>query len=191
MKRIVIFASGSGSNAENLIRYFAATDKARVEAVFCNRSTAGVIRRAEDLQVPVHLFSRQQLIDGEVAKLAQKYNPDLIVLAGFLLQIPDNFIADFPNKIVNIHPALLPKYGGAGMFGMHVHNAIVAARETETGITIHYVDENYDSGDIIAQYKVALSGSESSEQVAQKVQQLEQQYFPKVIEDLLNNNPRS
>lgn len=187
MKKIVVFASGSGTNAENIIKYFAESKIASVVSVFTNKADAKVIQRAENLQVPTLIFSKEELNDGNVLQNIKNLNPDLIVLAGFLLKLPEDIVAAFSNKIVNIHPALLPKYGGKGMYGMHIHRAIVANKEQETGITIHYVNENYDEGNIIFQEKFNLSGSESAEEIAEKIHELEQKHFPEIIASVLEN----
>lgn len=185
MKKIVIFASGSGTNAENIIKYFAKAETASVEAVFTNNPKAGVLERAKNYEMPTEVFSKEQLFESEVLHKLNEIQPDLIVLAGFLLKFPANIIAAYPNKIINIHPALLPKYGGKGMYGMHIHNAIIANKETETGITIHYVNENYDEGNIVFQQNIVLTGDETPKEVAHKIHQLEQKYFPTVIEEIL------
>jgi phosphoribosylglycinamide formyltransferase-1 len=185
MKKIVLFASGSGSNAENIIQYFRQNHVAEVVAVFCNNPKAKVIDRAQNHQVPVVVFSKEELAGESVLLKVHAFGPDLIVLAGFLLMFPINIIKAYPNKIINIHPALLPKYGGKGMYGMNVHRAILENNEIETGISIHYVDEHYDEGDIIFQAKVTLNGAETPEEIAQKVHILEHEHFPKVIEKLL------
>lgn len=185
MKRIVIFASGSGSNAANLISHFRTGGNATVSAVFCNNPNAGVVAKTEALGVPVVLFTKEEL-DGEAVLLKlQAFRPDLVVLAGFLLKFPDHIIGQFPRIIVNIHPALLPKYGGKGMYGMHVHRAVLANKEAETGITVHYVDGHYDNGDIIAQVRADVSGCASAEAIAARVQELEHAHFPGIIETLL------
>lgn len=188
MKQLVIFASGSGSNAENIIQYFQENGLARVVAVFSNKATAGVLDKAEKLGVETIVFSKEELVDGSVRDEVNKINPDLIVLAGFLLKFPENIIRDYPGKIINIHPALLPKYGGKGMYGMNVHRAILENKESETGITIHYVDAHYDEGDVIFQQTVKLDGSETCEEISEKVQKLEHEHFPMIIEQLLNGN---
>jgi phosphoribosylglycinamide formyltransferase-1 len=188
MKKIVLFASGSGSNAENIIQYFRQSHTAEVVAVFCNNPKAKVIGRAENHQVPVVVFSKEELSRESVLLKVHAFGPDLIVLAGFLLMFPMNIIKAYPNKIINIHPALLPKYGGKGMYGMNVHRAILENKEIETGISIHYVDEHYDEGDIIFQTKIPLDGSESPQEIAEKVHTLEHEHFPKVIEKLLTHN---
>ena len=187
MKNIVLFASGSGTNAENIIRHFQKSPAARVVALFCNNADAKVIDRARNLNVPTILFTKDVFAGTELLQQLNIFKPDLIVLAGFLLKFPTNIIETFPNRIINIHPALLPKFGGKGMYGMHVHRSVIQNKETETGITIHYVNENYDEGNIIFQGRVALTGTETCEQVAEKVHQLEQQHFPGVIEQLIRN----
>ena len=187
MIKIVIFASGSGTNAENIIRYFQATKSASVEAVFTNKADAQVIQRAEKYQVPSQVFTKNDLETGKVLQEINTIQPDLIVLAGFLLKFPESIVAAYPDKIINIHPALLPKYGGKGMYGMHVHRAVVENKESKTGITIHYVNENYDEGNIIFQKEVTVLISDTPEVVAAKIHELEQDHFPAVIEKLLTN----
>ncbi len=188
MKKIVIFASGSGTNAENIIRHFKNTKSATVVAVFSNSEKAKVLDRAEKLEVPSVVFSKEALSSDSVLGKLISFQPDLIVLAGFLLKFPQNIIEAYSDKIINIHPALLPKYGGKGMYGMNVHRAIVENKESETGITIHFVNENYDEGNIIFQKSIALSGTETPEEVASKIHELEQEHFPEVIEKLLTQN---
>ena len=185
MIKIVIFASGSGTNAENIIRYFQATKSASVEAVFTNKADAQVIQRAEKYQVPSQVFTKNDLETGKVLQEINAIQPDLIVLAGFLLKFPESIVAEYPDKIINIHPALLPKYGGKGMYGMHVHRAVVENKESKTGITIHYVNENYDEGNIIFQKEVTVLISDTPEVVAAKIHELEQDHFPVVIEKLI------
>lgn len=185
MKKIVIFASGSGTNAENIIKYFENREIATVVAVFSNNPNAKVIDRAIKFHLPAEIFSKDELNEGLVLQKINAIQPDLIVLAGFLLKFPESIVKSYPNKIINIHPALLPKYGGKGMYGMNVHRAVVENKEKETGITIHYVNENYDEGNIIFQKKVTLLVTDTPEVVAEKIYELEQKYFPKVIEDLL------
>lgn len=188
MKRILIFASGSGTNAKNIIEYFGTGMTGKVVAVFCNNSKAGVLEKAEKLNVPSVIFSKDELNSGKVLQEVQRFQPDLIVLAGFLLKFPDDLIESYPNSIINIHPALLPKYGGKGMYGMHVHKAVVENNEKETGITIHYVNENYDEGAIIFQKSVVVLSTDTPEVVAEKIHELEQRHFPVVIEKLLTSN---
>jgi phosphoribosylglycinamide formyltransferase 1 len=187
MMKIVLFASGSGTNAENIIRHFKATKTASVEAVFTNKADAQVIQRAEKYQVPSQVFSKNDLETGKVLQEINIIQPDLIVLAGFLLKFPETIVAAYSDKIINIHPALLPKYGGKGMYGMHVHQAVVENKESKTGITIHYVNENYDEGNIIFQKEVAVLISDTPEVVAAKIHELEQDHFPAVIEKLITN----
>ncbi|MBT8188285.1 MAG: phosphoribosylglycinamide formyltransferase [Croceitalea sp.] len=185
MKKIVIFASGAGSNAENIIKYFENNANVEVSAVLTNKSDAGVLKRCAFLKKPALYFNRMAFEDGVVAGVVNSLKPDLIVLAGFLWKIPKDFIKDFKNKIINIHPALLPKYGGKGMYGVKVHEAVKNNFEKVTGITIHYVNENYDEGAIIHQAKVSLSKNDSIHDIANKVHALEYEHFPKVIEKIL------
>lgn len=184
MLRIVIFASGSGTNAENIIEYFNARDKVKVSWVISNNPVAGVLERAERLKVPSRVISRKEMSSSEFLEFL-KGEADFIVLAGFLLKVPDSIVNAFPGAIVNIHPALLPKYGGKGMYGMHVHKAVVANKEPVSGITIHYVNEHYDEGAIIFQKTVSLKGDDTAEDVARKIHLLEQENFPRVIEEIL------
>lgn len=187
-KRIAIFASGNGSNAENIIRYFQAEDReAEVALVVCNRPDAKVLQRAEALGVPAIVvpkrdFNNETFMTG----LMHDNGIDFIVLAGFLLMIPDFLISLYPEKIVNIHPSLLPKYGGKGMYGEYVHEAVVAAGEKESGITIHIVDENCDGGRIIFQAKTPVEATDTPDDVATKVHALEYLHFPRVIEEMIS-----
>ncbi len=187
MIRIIIFASGSGTNAENIIKYFDKNDFVKVTFVLANNKNAGVLERAKRLNIPSKVFSKSEL-NSDVFLQFLKKEADFIILAGFLLKIPKNLIRAFPKKIVNIHPALLPNYGGKGMYGMHIHQAVVANKEPKTGITIHYVNENYDEGAIIFQAEITLTENDTPEEVAVKIHQLEQNNFPKVIENILLNN---
>jgi len=181
---IAIFASGSGSNAENIVRYFQEQDDVRIPLILSNKPDAYVLERARKLGVATAVFTRQELNETDkVLQILQQSDIDFIVLAGFLLKIPQNLIAAYPNKIVNIHPALLPKYGGKGMYGHHVHEAVVANHETESGISIHYVNEHYDEGDIIFQAKCAVSPNDTPDDVAEKIHRLEYEYFPKIIDE--------
>lgn len=187
MKRIVIFASGSGTNAENLITYFKNRTHASVIQVLTNNSHAKVLDRAKNLQVSALSFNRIAFSQtDDVLNILKASNPDLIVLAGFLWKFPEFILNSFPNKVINIHPALLPKYGGKGMYGMLVHQAVVDNKETETGITIHYVNENYDEGAIIFQAKCHVLPTDTAQDVAAKIHELEMEHFPKVVERLLN-----
>jgi len=187
MKQIVILASGSGSNAENIITHFQEHPEIQVAAVLTNKKEAKVLERCDRLQIPAFYFNRNSFRDSDtVVKFLQGLSTDLIVLAGFLWKIPENIISAFPNKIINIHPALLPKYGGKGMYGERVHQAVKENGETETGITIHYVNEHYDEGAIIFQAKTTVNPSDDADSIAEKVHQLEYEHFPKVIEKLLS-----
>jgi len=188
MKKIVLFASGSGSNAENIIQYFKGSEAVEIVAVISNKPEAKVLERAANHQVSSFVFLKDDFSTDKVLNKIQEIKPDLIVLAGFLLQFPSNIIALYPNKIINIHPALLPKYGGKGMYGMNVHKAILENNETETGISIHFVDEHYDNGDMIFQQKVSITDCKTPEAIAQKVHELEHEHFPKVIERLLRQS---
>ncbi len=190
MKKIIVFASGSGTNTENIIKYFAGTKIASVVSVFTNNASAKVIERAKNHQIPVEIFSKNELLERNVLQKIQEIDPDLIVLAGFLLKFPENIIEKYPNKIINIHPALLPNYGGKGMYGMHIHRAIINNKEKETGISIHYVNENYDEGGIIFQKNVALTEEDTPETVAEKIHELEQKYFPEIIQAVLEDSTR-
>ncbi len=186
LKRIVLFASGSGSNVENIVRYFEDNEHITVAAVFTNKSDAKVIERCKRLNVSALYFNKAAFLEkGCLLEVLKGIRPDLIVLAGFLLKVPQHLITYFPNKIINIHPALLPKYGGKGMYGSHVHQAVKENREAETGITIHYVNENYDEGAIIHQAKTALTPLDGVVDIARKVHELEFEHFPRVIEQLL------
>jgi len=187
-KRIVIFASGSGSNALNVCNYFKNSKKVSISAIFCNKANAGVIQKVKPFHIPVHVFSAQDLVNQHLfLPLINQYQPDLICLLGFLLKIPAYLIKAYPNKIINLHPALLPKYGGKGMYGHHVHQAVKNANETETGITLHYVNEHYDEGAIIAQFKTTLLPDNNTDEIAAKIAILEMQHVPAVIAKLLGN----
>jgi phosphoribosylglycinamide formyltransferase-1 len=187
-KNLVLFASGNGSNALNIIRYFKANPNINVKAVFCNNPKAKVLEKAIQENVPTFVFTKQELNETDVVlEKLKDVSADVIILAGFLLKIPGKIIESFSDRIINIHPALLPKYGGKGMYGMHVHQAVVEHKERETGITIHYVNENYDEGAIIFQEKCAVSEDDSPEDVAEKIHALEMKYFPKVLHDLLKS----
>ncbi|MGB5417621.1 phosphoribosylglycinamide formyltransferase [Algibacter sp.] len=188
MKRIVIFASGSGTNAENLIKFFHNSDNASVIQVLSNNPHAKVLERAKNLKVSALSFNRIAFSKtDDVLHILKASKPDLIVLAGFLWKFPEHILNAFPNKVINVHPALLPKYGGKGMYGMHVHEAVVANNETETGITIHYVNEHYDEGAIIFQARCEVNSDDSAENVAEKIHKLEMEHFPLVVNKLLNS----
>jgi phosphoribosylglycinamide formyltransferase-1 len=188
MKKIVIFASGSGTNAENIIKHYKNSSIGTIVSVFTNNPSAYVIERAKNFLVPTEIFTKEELIESKVLQKLNAIQPDLIVLAGFLLKLPESIVKTYTNKIINIHPALLPKYGGKGMYGMNVHKAVVENKEKETGITIHFVNENYDEGNIIFQKKVTVLITDTPEVVAEKIHELEQCYFPGVIDKLLTAN---
>ena len=183
---IAVFASGSGSNCENLITYFKDSDSVDIALVVSNKPDAYVLERARRLGVPTAIVPKAMLNDAsQLMPLLQRYGIDFIVLAGFLPLIPDFLIEAFPRRIVNIHPSLLPKYGGKGMWGHHVHEAVKAAGDTETGMTVHWVTPVCDGGGIIAQYRVALSPDDTVDDIIEKEHQLEMKYYPKVIEQVL------
>mgnify|MGYP003289929890 FL=1 len=185
MKNIAIFASGSGTNAENLIRTFAQTD-IFVTRVYCNNPKAKVIERAQNLNVPVTVFSKEDFYESSmIYDLLRKEQVEFIVLAGFMLFIPSNILSAFDNKILNIHPSLLPKYGGKGMFGIHVHEAVIANKEGKSGITIHLVNEFFDSGEIVFQKECLVLPNDTPEVLAQRVHQLEYEYYPQVVRNIL------
>lgn len=185
---IAIFVSGGGTNCENLIKYFAGSERVNCALVVSNKFDAYALVRAERLHVPTAVTPKADLNNPDVMlPLLKKYNIEFIVLAGFLPLVPSFLIDAYPHRIINIHPALLPKYGGKGMWGHHVHEAVKEAGETETGMTVHWVTPVCDSGEIIAQYKVALSPDDTVDDIAEKEHQLEMKYFPKVVEEVLNN----
>lgn len=185
-KKLVIFASGTGSNAKNIIEYFQSNPKVIVSHVFSNNRRAKVLQTALDLEVTALHFDRESFFNSnEVLHILKDIQPDLIILAGFLWLFPENIIAAFPQKIINLHPALLPKYGGKGMYGQHVHEAVLANKEQESGITFHYVNQAYDEGEIIAQFKTSISADENVASLTQKIRTLEHKHFPEVIENLL------
>lgn len=185
MKKIVIFASGSGSNAENIVTYFSKDKNISFPCILSNKEEAFVKVRAEKMGVPFKYFTKEEWKNGDILRFLQEIEPDLIVLAGFLLRVPEEIISAFPEKIINIHPSLLPKHGGKGMYGMHVHEAVVADGDKESGITIHYVNENLDEGAIIFQAKCEVLPTDTPEDVAGKVHELEYKFFPEVIEKLI------
>lgn len=185
MKRIAIFVSGNGTNLQRIAEYFKGSPEVEIVNVVCNNPKAYAIERAKQLGIPVRMVNRQEFNSAEFTHEMAGLQLDFIVLAGFLWKIPESLIRVYPKKIINIHPALLPKYGGKGFYGEHVHEAVVAAKETYSGITIHYVNEIYDSGEIIFQAKVALTSDETPDSVAAKIHLLEQANFPVIIDMLL------
>ena len=185
-KRIAIFASGSGSNAQKIMEHFKRNTEAEVVLVLTNNPQAYVLQRADNFEIPTHIFTKHEFYQtDDVIRLLKNLQVDLIVLAGFLWLVPSALLTAFPNKIINLHPALLPKFGGKGMYGDHVHKAVLAAKEEESGITIHFASEEFDEGEIIHQSKFKIEPEDNLEVIKFKGQQLEHQNFPKVIEGLL------
>lgn len=186
MKKIAIFASGSGSNAENIIQYFAQKPQFCVKSVFCNVPDAYVLERAKKYRIPTFVFNREEFRNPDkVFRQLQEQEIDFIVLAGFLWLMPSFITAAWPNKIVNIHPALLPAYGGKGMYGHYVHEAVIAAGEKESGITIHYVNDHYDQGAIIFQAKCPVLPTDTPDDLAARIHELEYRYFPQIIAETI------
>ena len=185
MKKVLFLASGSGSNVENIFQYFKHNSMEIDCKIVSNKKNAGVFDRANRLEIPISHFSKENFADGSFKNFVVEWNPDLIVLAGFLLMFPEDVVRLFPNKVINIHPALLPNYGGKGMYGMNVHRAVLENKEPITGITIHYVNEHYDEGEIIVQAQTDITSCATAEEIAEKVHQLEYEHFPKVIHSLL------
>jgi phosphoribosylglycinamide formyltransferase-1 len=185
-KHLVIFASGTGSNAQRIIDYFRNSELAKVVLIACNKPEAGVISIAEKENIPVLMIEKERFFrgDGYVPEL-KNLETDLVVLAGFLWKIPQTLINAYPRRIINIHPALLPKYGGKGMYGQYVHQSVLNAGEMESGITIHYVDEHYDNGDIIFQTACPVLDNDTPEELAQRIHKLEYMHYPGVIEEVL------
>ena len=186
MKHIAIFASGAGSNAQKIIDHFRDSSLAKVTLILSNKAEAGIFKIAEKEQVPAILIDKEQFFRGDTyIKLLEEAGTDLVVLAGFLWKVPANLVTAFPNRIINIHPALLPKFGGKGMYGHFVHEAVLAAGEKESGITIHYVNEKYDDGGVILQEKCIITEEDTPDSLARKVQVLEHKWFPLIVERLL------
>lgn len=185
-KHIAIFASGSGSNAQKIMEYFKKHQDAEVTLILTNNPEAYVLQRADNFEIPSHVFDRNEFYNTDnVVNLLKNLQTDIIILAGFLWLIPKNLLKAFPNKIINLHPALLPKFGGKGMYGDNVHFSIMEAGETESGITIHFVNENFDEGEIIHQSRFHIDKTDDLEMIKFKGQQLEHLHYPKVIESLL------
>ncbi|MGQ0828197.1 MAG: phosphoribosylglycinamide formyltransferase [Bacteroidota bacterium] len=187
MKNIAIFASGEGTNAQRIIDYFKSSDKIKVSMIISNKPMANVLHRAKNSGIPTLVIDRNSFYETNktIEQLKEK-NIDLIVLAGFLWMIPVNLINTFPDKIINIHPALLPKYGGKGMYGANVHAAVIKAKDKKSGISIHYVNEQYDEGKIISQHTCLIAENETTESLAKKIHELEYIHLPKAIEQLLS-----
>jgi phosphoribosylglycinamide formyltransferase-1 len=185
-KRIAIFASGSGSNAQKLMEHFKRSNEIEISLVLTNNPEAYVLQRADNFEIPTHIFDKNEFYKtDEVVDLLKNLDIDFIVLAGFLWLIPKSLIHAYPGRIVNIHPAILPKFGGKGMYGDHVHNAVMAAGEAEGGITIHYVNENYDEGEYIYQARYRIDKNDNLEMVKFKGQQLEHQHYPRIVETIV------
>ena len=187
-KKIILFASGSGSNFKKICEYFKNDNTVSIELLISNNPKAKALQIAQSFNIKTLVIDKQSFYDSDKALInVLKINPSLIVLAGFLWKIPPAFIAKFANKIINIHPALLPKFGGKGMYGMHVHNAVIINKEIESGITIHYVNENYDEGSIIFQKKIKILKSDDSLEISKRILKLEHEFFPIIIQKVLNN----
>jgi phosphoribosylglycinamide formyltransferase-1 len=188
MINIAVFASGEGSNAENLFRFFSTSTKVKIKLVVTNNENAGIVEKAERYKKNLQIISKTSLNNytDQFIDFLQTEKVDLIVLAGFLLKVPEKLVKAFPGRIVNIHPALLPKFGGKGMYGMHVHKAVLEAGEKESGITVHFVDEEYDNGDIILQERCEITPDDTPESLAVKVHQLEYEYFPKAVQRVVD-----
>ena len=183
--RLAVFVSGGGTNLENIINYFSADEQVEVSMVVSNKADAYALQRAKNHDIPNAVISRKQFAEDEATVMSAVKDCDFIILAGFLVKVPDYLIDAYPKRIINIHPALLPKYGGKGMYGHHIHEAVKAAGEKETGITIHFVNNELDAGEHIAQFKVELSDEDTADTIAAKIHELEQAHFPKVIESVI------
>ncbi|MEG2849386.1 MAG: phosphoribosylglycinamide formyltransferase [Bacteroidales bacterium] len=188
MKRLAVFASGSGTNAQNLITHFSSGCLANIELIICNNENAYVIQRAKKLNIKSIVLTKDELTSATILHILKVHNIDFIVLAGYLLKIPAILINNYPNKIINIHPALLPKFGGKGMYGHHVHQAVIDAGEKETGITIHLVNEVYDSGKILFKATCPVLLTDTADDIAAKIHILEQENFPRVVEEYIKTN---
>jgi phosphoribosylglycinamide formyltransferase-1 len=187
IKNIVVFASGSGSNAIKIYEYFQKDKSVNIEALYCNKKSAPVIQKFQNFGIKTVIFEKNKLEDGGVLKTLLNLNPSLIILAGFLLKMPEEIISNFENRIINIHPALLPSYGGKGMYGINIHRSVVENSELFSGLTIHYVNKDYDKGAIIFQEKVELSKNETAETLSKKILKIEHLQYPRVIEKLLKD----
>ena len=187
MHSLIIFASGKGSNAQAIIDYFKESGKAQVSLIVSNKPEAGVLEIARNEHIPFLVVDKNSFKETLLIEQIRDYKPSLIVLAGFLWKIPDALVATFPDQIINIHPALLPNYGGKGMYGHHVHHAVIAAKDAESGITIHYVNEVYDNGNIILQARCKVQEDDTADTLAGRIHHLEHFYFPRTIEFLLDS----
>ena len=186
MKRLAILASGGGTNAEAIINYFKGRHDVSIDQIMSNKSDAYVLERAKNHGIEHSIFSKGDLVSGKVLSLLKEQNIDLIILAGFLLLVPKEIVDSYPNRILNIHPALLPKYGGKGMYGDRVHKAVIQNGEKESGITIHYVNQNYDEGDVIVQAKCPVQKDDSPESLASKIHALEYAHYPVTIDKIVS-----
>jgi phosphoribosylglycinamide formyltransferase-1 len=187
IKNIVVFASGSGSNAIKIYEYFQKNQCVNIEALYCNNKFAPVIQKFQNIGIKTIVFEKNNLENGDVLKTLLNLSPSLIILAGFLLKMPEEIISNFENRIINIHPAILPSYGGKGMYGINIHRRVVENKELFSGLTIHYVNKEYDKGAIIFQEKVELSKNDTAETLSKKILKLEHLHYPLVIEKLLND----
>jgi len=187
MKRVAIFASGSGSNAENIANYFKSNPEIEISLILSNKKDAFVLERANKLNIPSQVFTRSEFYEtNKVIDLLKSKEINLVVLAGFMWLVPETLIKAFPNAILNIHPALLPNYGGKGMYGMNVHNAVINSGDKESGITIHVVNENYDDGETVLQATCTIAANDTPEDLANKIHELEYKHFPPTVENYLN-----
>jgi phosphoribosylglycinamide formyltransferase 1 len=187
MKNVAIFASGSGTNAQAIIEYLHQKDVARVSCILSNNRDAYVLKRAEKKQIPSYTFNKDEFYNSDrVSKILENHSVDFIVLAGFLWLVPKNLITKYPNRIINIHPALLPKYGGKGMYGMKVHQKVIEKGESESGISIHYVNEKYDEGNIVFQTTCRVDSNDTPEKLAEKIHKLEYAHYPRIVEELVS-----
>jgi phosphoribosylglycinamide formyltransferase-1 len=185
-KKLAIFASGSGSNAENICNYFAESSDIEVVLICTNKRDALIVKRANKLNIPVYIFTKNELNNFvDVHKKLQSIDVDVVILAGFLLKLPTVMVDSYPNRIINIHPSLLPKYGGKGMYGCNIHKAVIENKEVESGISVHFVNQNYDEGKIILQERCVISNNETVETLIHKIHKLEYNYFPAAIERTL------
>jgi len=191
MIRLGVLASGSGTNAINFHQYFSNHESVELAKIYCNNPVAGVITKGFSNDIPTQVFTRRQLLNGELLEQLKRDHIDVVVLAGFLWLVPQNLIEGYPNRIINIHPALLPKYGGKGMYGMNVHQAVIEAKEKQSGITIHLVDEKYDTGDHLFQATADIEQGETPESLAKKIHELEYAHFPVVVEEFVQKEFKS
>lgn len=186
-KKVIIFASGSGSNALKIFEYFNNNQNVIIDSIYCNNPRANVINIFQKLNIKTVLFNKKEFYESTFLETIRNTNPDLIVLAGFLLKIPEKIVSAFENRIINIHPSLLPKYGGKGMYGLNIHKEVILNKEKLSGFTIHYVNQEYDKGAVIFQKKIQINEKETPESLSSKVLKLEHENYPLIIEKILNN----